>query len=116
MRRDVLPPLVAEVAPPARTLCTDCGISRSADPHRCGRACQFIKPDYAASEIRVHGRARDPLRPDELHFGPHLRMLRASLQASPPASASGCWKAAPSMPCSRWPATLATAGARCRCW
>jgi hypothetical protein len=29
-----------------RDLCTDCGISRSNDPGRCGRACQFIKPDY----------------------------------------------------------------------
>ncbi len=65
---------------PARHLCTDCGISRSADPKRCGRACQFIRPEYAALEARVHGRARDPARPDELHFGPFRRMLRASLR------------------------------------
>jgi coenzyme F420 hydrogenase subunit beta len=66
-------------APVARDLCTDCGISRSSDPKRCGRACQFIKPDYAGLEERVHGRARDPLRPDEQFFGPFRRMLRASL-------------------------------------
>jgi coenzyme F420 hydrogenase subunit beta len=29
----------------------------------------------------VHGRTRDPARPDELHFGPFRRMLRASLAA-----------------------------------
>ena len=62
-----------------RSLCTDCGISRSADPGACGRACQFIRPDYAGLEARVHGRSRDPARPDELHFGPFRRMLRAAL-------------------------------------
>jgi len=65
---------------PARHLCTDCGISRSSDPKRCGRACQFIRPDYATLEARVHGRARDPARPDERHFGPFRRMLRAALR------------------------------------
>ena len=65
---------------PYRNLCTDCGISRSSDPKRCGRACQFIQPKYPELETQVHGRARDILRPDELHFGPFLRMLRASLK------------------------------------
>jgi coenzyme F420 hydrogenase subunit beta len=69
---------------PPRELCTDCGISRSSDPKRCGRACQFIHPDYPALETQVHGRARDPARPDELHFGPFRRMLRASLEPSRP--------------------------------
>ena len=70
-------PAVGPAAP--RGLCTDCGISRTAEPRRCGRACQFIKPDYAGLEARVHGRARDPDRPDELYFGPFRRMLRAEL-------------------------------------
>ena len=70
------PPL-ADAVP--RDLCTDCGISRSSDPKRCGRACQFIRPDYPALEREVHGRARDPARADELHFGPFRRMLRAAL-------------------------------------
>ncbi|MEO0624817.1 MAG: Coenzyme F420 hydrogenase/dehydrogenase, beta subunit C-terminal domain [Pseudomonadota bacterium] len=64
---------------PTRGLCTDCGVSRMRDPKACGRACQFIKPDYPAMERRVHGRARDPDRPDELHFGPFLAMRRARL-------------------------------------
>jgi coenzyme F420 hydrogenase subunit beta len=68
------------VAPPApRDLCTDCGVSRSDDPKRCGRACQFIKPDYPGLEAQVHGRARDPDRPDEQFFGPFRRMVRAAL-------------------------------------
>ena len=70
--------------PVARDLCTDCGISRSSDPRRCGRACQFIKPDYPGLEQRVHGRARDPDRPDETFFGPFRRMLRASLASPSP--------------------------------
>jgi coenzyme F420 hydrogenase subunit beta len=64
---------------PFRDMCTDCGISRSSDPGRCGKACQFIKPDYPAMEARVHGRARDPGRMDETHFGPFRRMVRASM-------------------------------------
>lgn len=67
-----------------RSLCTDCGISRSAAPQRCGHACQFIKPDYPALETRVHGRARDPARPDELHFGPMQAMWQAALKRPAP--------------------------------
>jgi coenzyme F420 hydrogenase subunit beta len=65
--------------PVHRSLCTDCGISRTADAKRCGRACQFVAPDYADLEMRVHGRARDAARPDEVFFGPFRQMLRASL-------------------------------------
>jgi coenzyme F420 hydrogenase subunit beta len=75
-------PALAAAVP--RTLCTDCGISRSTDPKRCGHACQFIRPDYASLEARVHGRSRDPSRPDELHFGPFRRMVRASLSPARP--------------------------------
>jgi coenzyme F420 hydrogenase subunit beta len=71
---------LAVAAAAARDLCTDCGISRSSEPKRCGQACQFIKPDYPALETQVHGRARDSNRPDELHFGPHRRMVRAALK------------------------------------
>jgi coenzyme F420 hydrogenase subunit beta len=67
-----------------RDLCTDCGISRSSDPGRCGRACQFIHPRYDELERRVHGRTRDAERPDELHFGPFRRMLRARLRTPLP--------------------------------
>lgn len=72
-------PALAPAAP--RDMCTDCGLSRTAEAKRCGRACQFIKPDYAALEARVHGRPRDPARPDELFFGPFRRMVRAALKA-----------------------------------
>ncbi len=66
---------------PHRSLCTDCGLSRTDDPKRCGRACQFIAPDYPALEAQVHGRARDASRPDELHFGPFQTMYRARMKA-----------------------------------
>jgi len=51
------------------------------DPSLCGKACQFIKPDYPAMETQVHGRPRDPSTADELFFGPVRRMVRASLKA-----------------------------------
>jgi len=69
---------------PPRHFCTDCGVSRTAAPKRCGQACQFIQPDYPALEVAVHGRSRRLPRPgqqadDELFFGPHQRMLQAAL-------------------------------------
>ncbi len=70
--------------PEPRDLCTDCGLSRTPEAKRCGRACQFIRPDYPATERAVHGRARDPRRPDELFFGPFRRMLRAALKEPRP--------------------------------
>jgi coenzyme F420 hydrogenase subunit beta len=72
-------PPIAPAVP--RHLCTDCGISRSEDPKRCGQACQFIAPDYPRLEAQVHGRARDESRPDELFFGPFRRMVRARLKS-----------------------------------
>jgi len=71
-------PAVNAAAP--RELCTDCGVSRMSDPKQCGQACQFIKPDYPAMELRVHGRTRDPERADEVFFGPFRRMVRAAMK------------------------------------
>ncbi len=67
-----------------RKVCTDCGVSRMADPKACGTSCQFLKPDYPGLEAKVHGRARDPGRGDELHFGPYRRMVRAVLKEPAP--------------------------------
>ena len=69
---------------PARHFCTDCGLSRTENPRRCGQACQFIQPDYPALEQRVHGRSRALPGPgesgsDEIFFGPHRQMLQARL-------------------------------------
>ncbi len=65
--------------PRHRDLCTDCGISRTSAPERCGRACQFIHPRYAELERQAHGRARDASRGDEALFGTYLEMRRARL-------------------------------------
>jgi coenzyme F420 hydrogenase subunit beta len=69
-------------------LCTDCGVSRMADAKACGRACQFIKPDYPRLETIVHGRPTDPSKSDEFFFGPMLSMHRARLV---PAAAGAQW-------------------------
>ena len=68
---------------PYRRLCTDCGISRSAQPQRCAQACQFIQPDYPGLERRVQGRARGEgpaAGEDERFFGPYQTLLRARLR------------------------------------
>lgn len=63
--------------PVPRTLCTDCGVSRMKDPSACGKACQFIAPDYPGLEQSVHGRSRGG--GDEVFFGPFQSMYRARL-------------------------------------
>ena len=65
-----------------RSLCTDCGVSRMADPSACGTACQFIKPDYPKYEQAVHGRVRG--EGDETFFGPVQSMYRAQLRRPAP--------------------------------
>ncbi|OAN79068.1 coenzyme F420 hydrogenase [Jannaschia sp. EhC01] len=64
---------------PRLGLCTDCGISRMGDGKACGKACQFIAPDYPASETRVHGRTADPTLGEEAIFGVTAAMQRARL-------------------------------------
>lgn len=54
-------------------------MSRTSDPSRCGKACQFIDPRYDELETQVHGRTRDASRPDELYFGPFRAMHRARM-------------------------------------
>jgi coenzyme F420 hydrogenase subunit beta len=73
--------------PPQRNLCTDCGLSRTAEPKRCGQACQFIQPDYPRWEQSVQGRSRR-LDTDELFFGPHQAMWQAWLE---PAHTDAQW-------------------------
>ena len=67
------------VPPAPRSLCTDCGVSRMADPAACGTACQFIKPNYPTMESRVHGRAAGT-DGDEAFFGVTSTMYRAALK------------------------------------
>jgi coenzyme F420 hydrogenase subunit beta len=80
----VLAPTLRAAKP--RSLCTDCGVSRSSDPSRCGKACQFIAPQYPELERRAHGRTRDASRGDEAHFGAYRRMVRARLAVASPGS------------------------------
>lgn len=60
-------------------LCTDCGISRLGDGKACGRACQFIAPDYPALEEQSHGRQADPTQGEEGFFGVTATMQRARM-------------------------------------
>ncbi len=73
-------PVIGGAARPG--LCTDCGVSRMGDGRACGRACQFIRPDYPALERAVHGRAAGA-DGEEAFFGVIAAMHRARL--TPPA-------------------------------
>jgi coenzyme F420 hydrogenase subunit beta len=64
-------------------LCTDCGVSRMGDGKACGRACQFIAPDYPTLERAVHGRAAGGTG-EEPFFGVIHAMHRA--RRDPPAA------------------------------
>lgn len=64
---------------PERHLCTDCGVSRTAQPKRCATACQFIQPNYPALEQAVHGVSREA-EGDQVYFGPHQAMWQAAMQ------------------------------------
>ncbi len=75
-----IPTLTGEARP---GLCTDCGVSRMGDGRACGKACQFIQPDYPAAETRAHGRQAIPEQGEEGFFGVAQTMLRARL--TPPA-------------------------------
>lgn len=79
-----LPPSPGLIVPtlggaPRPGLCTDCGVSRMGDGKACGKACQFIAPDYPAREAAAHGRTHDPDRDEEAFFGVTRRMLRARM-------------------------------------
>jgi len=65
--------------PAPRGLCTDCGVSRMSDPSACGKACQFIKPDYPTHEQRIHGAAANSTG-DARFFGVFKAMYRATLK------------------------------------
>ncbi len=67
---------------PRAGLCTDCGLSRVGDGRACGKACQFIQPDYTGLETRVHGRVAGGS--DEAFFGVRQAMLRARLLPAAP--------------------------------
>lgn len=90
MATAALPLPILDVAPLGaarrRDLCSDCGLSRTSAPDRCGKACQFIHPRYDELEQAAHGRARSAAAPDEALFGVHRRMVRGRLR-HPPAGA-----------------------------
>jgi coenzyme F420 hydrogenase subunit beta len=73
-------PVIGGAARPG--LCTDCGVSRMGDGKACGRACQFIAPDYETLETRIHGRL--PGGGDEAFFGVTQSMIRARLEPAAP--------------------------------
>ena len=75
-----LPEVPLSASAPHRSLCTDCGVSRSSNPKLCASACQFIQPDYERYETQVHGRPRRLEVEDEMHFGPFLQMHKARLK------------------------------------
>lgn len=68
---------------PRSGLCTDCGVSRLGDGRACGRACQFIQPDYPGLEAQVHGETGSA-EGDAAFFGVSRAMHRARLNPAAP--------------------------------
>jgi coenzyme F420 hydrogenase subunit beta len=54
------------------------------DGKACGRACQFIAPDYPGLETETHGRTARPEQGEEAFFGVTRRMLRARMTSPQP--------------------------------
>jgi len=82
MTTGLIAPALTGTARPG--LCTDRGVSRIGDGRACGQACQFIQPDYPASESRAHGRSADDTRGEQAFFGVAQKMLRARLTLPAP--------------------------------
>jgi coenzyme F420 hydrogenase subunit beta len=82
MTTGLIAPTLTGTARPA--LRTDRGVSRIGDGRACGQACQFIQPDYPASETRAHGRSADDKRGGQVFFGVAQKMPRARLTPHAP--------------------------------
>ena len=63
--------------PPAKELCSECGLCDTSYIHYVKEACAFINQQIPKLETQSHGRARDLDNPEELYFGVHNKMMAA---------------------------------------
>ncbi|MGH8002138.1 MAG: Coenzyme F420 hydrogenase/dehydrogenase, beta subunit C-terminal domain [Brasilonema sp.] len=63
--------------PPAKELCSECGLCDTYYIHYVKEACAFIHQQIDKLEEQTHTRSRDLENPDELYFGVHQDMMAA---------------------------------------
>ncbi|WP_017306349.1 Coenzyme F420 hydrogenase/dehydrogenase, beta subunit C-terminal domain [Spirulina subsalsa] len=63
--------------PPAKELCSECGLCDTYYIHYVKEACAFLNQQIAALEEQAHGRSRNLEKSDDLYFGVHQDMMAA---------------------------------------
>ena len=66
--------------PPAKELCSECGLCDTYYIHYVKEACAFLNQQIATLEESAHGLSRNLENPDELYFGVHQDMMAARKQ------------------------------------
>lgn len=66
--------------PPAKELCSECGLCDTYYIHYVKEACAFLNQQIATLEESAHGLSRNLDNPDELYFGVHQQMMAARKQ------------------------------------
>ncbi|MCW6038848.1 Coenzyme F420 hydrogenase/dehydrogenase, beta subunit C-terminal domain [Spirulina subsalsa FACHB-351] len=63
--------------PPAKELCSECGLCDTYYIHYVKEACAFLNQQIAELEEEAHGRSRNLEKSDDLYFGVHQEMMAA---------------------------------------
>jgi len=63
--------------PPAKELCSQCGLCDTYFIHYVKEACAFINQQIPQLEEQSHGRSRDLDQPNDVYFGVHQEMMAA---------------------------------------
>lgn len=66
--------------PPAKELCSECGLCDTYYIHYVKEACAFLNQQIATLEESAHGLSRNLENPDEVYFGVHQQMMAARKQ------------------------------------
>ncbi|WP_254564752.1 Coenzyme F420 hydrogenase/dehydrogenase, beta subunit C-terminal domain [Oscillatoria sp. HE19RPO] len=66
--------------PPAKELCSECGLCDTYYIHYVKEACAFLNQQIATLEESAHGVSRNLENPDEVYFGVHQQMMAARKQ------------------------------------
>jgi coenzyme F420 hydrogenase subunit beta len=66
--------------PPAKELCSECGLCDTYYIHYVKEACAFLNQQIADLEESAHGVSRNLDNPDEVYFGVHQQMMAARKQ------------------------------------
>ncbi len=63
--------------PPAKALCSECGLCDTYYIHYVKEACAFLNQQIPQLETQTHGRSRNLDNDDDVYFGVHQKMMAA---------------------------------------